>query len=54
MAKVNVNVTVEEALLKEAKEKKICRSEVFEEALAQKLGYKIERGTKLVKIDGPA
>ena len=50
MAKVRINVTAEEDLVNKARKKKINRSEVFEEALAEKLGYKIERGTKLVKI----
>lgn len=51
MSKKQVSVRIEEELLIEAKERKLNRTAVFERALAEELGYKIERGTRLVKIN---
>jgi len=51
MAKRQISARIEEQLLIEAKDKNINRTEVFEKALAEKLGYKIERGTKLIKLE---
>jgi hypothetical protein len=50
MAKKKTTIRIEEMLLDEAKRQNINVTQVSENALAERLGYKIERGTKLIKL----
>ncbi len=50
MAKRKTTIRIEEDLLTEAKKQNVNVSRTSEDALAERLGYKIERGTKLIKL----
>ena len=50
MAKKKTTIRIEEDLLAEAKKQNVNVSRTSEDAIAEKLGYKIERGTKLIKL----
>ena len=50
MPKKQISAKIEEKLLEEAKERGINKNKLFEDALAEKLGYKVERGTRLHRI----
>ena len=51
MAKKKTTVRIEEELIKEAKRRKTKMTPIFENALASTLGFKIERGPRLIKLD---